>query len=57
LTGRGSNGSPKGRASSGFRRVLIHGYDAISNAVAWRIASQKLPELSREVDAMLAEAE
>lgn len=39
----------------GFRNVLIHGYDTISDAVTWDIIQQKLPILRREVEAMLNE--
>jgi uncharacterized protein with HEPN domain len=38
-----------------FRNVLIHGYDAISDAVVWDIVQNKLPILQREVDALIAE--
>ena len=40
-----------------FRNVLIHGYDAITNAVVWEILQQKLPILRAEVEAMLNEPE
>ena len=40
-----------------FRNVLIHGYDAIRDAVVWEIVEQKLPILRAEVDALLNEPE
>jgi len=36
--------------------VLIHGYDAVDDAITWRIIREKLPTLLSEVDALLAEA-
>lgn len=38
-----------------FRNVLIHGYDAVTDAVVWDIVQNKLPVLLREVRAMLQE--
>ncbi len=38
----------------GFRNVLIHGYDAVDDAITWRIIQEKLPILLGEVDALLA---
>ena len=40
----------------GFRNVLIHGYDAVTNHVVWDIVQNKLPVLQTEVDAILGEA-
>lgn len=37
----------------GFRNVLIHGYDAVSDETTWRIIEQKLPVLVAEVEALL----
>jgi uncharacterized protein with HEPN domain len=36
-----------------FRNVLIHGYDAISNDVTWRIVEEKLPILRHELEDLL----
>ena len=40
-----------------FRNVLIHGYDAIRDAVVWEVLEHKLPVLRTEVEAMLNEPE
>ena len=40
-----------------FRNVLIHGYDAITDAVVWEILQQKLPIPRSEVEVMLNEPE
>jgi uncharacterized protein with HEPN domain len=37
----------------GFRNVLIHGYDAITNSITWSIIQTKLPVLRTELDVML----
>ncbi|HZL37083.1 MAG TPA: HepT-like ribonuclease domain-containing protein [Tepidisphaeraceae bacterium] len=37
----------------GFRNVIIHGYDAISDAVTWDIITSKLPVLAAELDQLL----
>lgn len=34
----------------GFRNVLIHGYDVISNEIVWDIVQNKLLELRQEID-------
>ena len=34
----------------GFRNVLAHGYDVISDNIVWDIVQNKLPELGREID-------
>lgn len=39
----------------GFRNALIHGYDSVSNEITWRIITDKLPVLVRQVTQMLAE--
>lgn len=36
----------------GFRNVLAHGYDVVSDEVVWDIVESKLPELRQEVDAI-----
>jgi uncharacterized protein with HEPN domain len=41
----------------GFRNVLIHGYDKIDDETTWRIVTNDLPLLVREVDALLAAPE
>lgn len=38
----------------GFRNVLIHGYDAVTDETTWRIIHEKLPILQREIAALLA---
>lgn len=38
-----------------FRNVLIHGYDAVSDAVVWDIVETKLPVLREELEAILGE--
>jgi len=40
----------------GFRNVLIHGYDAVDDAITWRIIREKLPVLLSEVNVLLADA-
>jgi len=37
------------RKICGFRNVLIHGYDAVDDAIAWGIVETKLPLLVREL--------
>src|SRR5687768_17219476 len=37
----------------GFRNVLIHGYDAVDNAITWRIIQEKLPVLLAELGVLL----
>ena len=39
----------------GFRNVLAHGYDAVSDRLAWSIAREKLPALLRSVRTLLEE--
>ncbi len=34
----------------GFRNVLTHGYDVISDNIVWDIVQNKLPELRREIE-------
>jgi uncharacterized protein with HEPN domain len=38
-----------------FRNQLIHGYAEIADDVVWGVLETDLPEISREVDALLAE--
>ena len=45
---------PEHRQIISFRNLLIHGYDAIDEAVVWKIVQQDLPVLKRQVDSMLA---
>ncbi len=40
-----------------FRNRLIHGYAAVSNEVVWGVLETNLLVLSREVEALLEEAE
>jgi uncharacterized protein with HEPN domain len=39
-----------------FRNILVHGYANIDDRVVWSVLDTKLPELVREVEALLAEA-
>ena len=39
-----------------FRNVLIHGYDAIDDAVVWDIIQSYLPVLREQVALLTAEA-
>jgi uncharacterized protein with HEPN domain len=39
-----------------FRNVLIHGYDAIDDAITWRIIEKKLPVLIGAVRALMHDA-
>ncbi len=41
------------RRISGFRNVLIHGYDAIDDVISWDILQDELPILRRELEALL----
>ncbi len=34
----------------GFRNILAHGYDIVSNDLVWDIVLNKLPKLRREID-------
>jgi uncharacterized protein with HEPN domain len=34
----------------GFRNVLVHGYDVISNDIVWDIVQNKLPVLRQEIE-------
>jgi uncharacterized protein with HEPN domain len=34
----------------GFRNVLVHGYDIISDEIVWDIVETKLPGLRQEID-------
>jgi uncharacterized protein with HEPN domain len=45
---------PEHRQIISFRNVLIHGYDAIDEAVVWKIVQQDLPTLKQQVESMLA---
>ena len=45
------------RAVIGLRNRLVHGYDSINSARVWEIVQVFLPELRREVDQLLQEAE
>jgi uncharacterized protein with HEPN domain len=42
------------RRIAGFRNVLIHGYDTISDDVTWQIIETKLPLLISELDGLIA---
>ncbi|NIT57866.1 MAG: DUF86 domain-containing protein, partial [Aliifodinibius sp.] len=34
----------------GFRNILAHGYDVVSDEIVWDIVQNKLPGLRQEVD-------
>jgi uncharacterized protein with HEPN domain len=36
-----------------FRNVLVHGYDHLDDQTTWKIIRDKLPILTREVEALL----
>lgn len=38
----------------GFRNVLVHGYEAVDNAVVWNVIQQYLPVLKQQVEDLLA---
>ncbi len=38
-----------------FRNILIHGYDIVDNTVVWDVIQQDLPELHKQVKALLVE--
>lgn len=40
---------------SGFRNVLIHGYDTIRDSLTWRTVHEKLPILVDELKRLMAE--
>lgn len=37
-----------------FRNILIHGYDIVDNTVVWDVIQQDLPNLQKQVQALLA---
>jgi uncharacterized protein with HEPN domain len=37
-----------------FRNVLIHGYDAVDDAVVWDVVQKDLPLLKQQVEGLLA---
>lgn len=39
----------------GFRNVLAHGYDSVSDVLVWSIAHDKLPELLTRIQVLLTE--
>jgi uncharacterized protein with HEPN domain len=45
---------PANRQIIGFRNVLVHGYDAIDDAIVWRVIEQDLPKLQQRVEELLA---
>ena len=36
-----------------FRNILIHGYDIIEHEVVWQVIQTKLPQLKRDVEALI----
>ena len=41
------------RKIAGFRNALIHGYDAIDDAISWGVITTKLSVLRNELDSLL----
>jgi uncharacterized protein with HEPN domain len=41
----------------GFRKVLVHGYDAIDDQIVWDTIQQHLPVLKQEVEELLAKSQ
>lgn len=39
-----------------LRNILIHGYAKVDHRVIWNILEHNLPNLRREVDALIADA-
>jgi len=40
-----------------FRNILVHGYDAVDDAVVWDIVQRDLPALQRQVEGLLQQDE
>jgi uncharacterized protein with HEPN domain len=43
------------RKITGFRNVLIHGYDTIDDTITWGVVTTKLPLLKTELDRLIAD--
>lgn len=50
----GINGHEK---ITGFRNVLAHGYDVVSNDVVWNVVVNHLPRLKRDVEMLSKQGE
>ncbi len=37
-----------------FRNILIHGYAMVDDAIVWQVLTERLPELERILNALLA---
>jgi uncharacterized protein with HEPN domain len=46
---------PEAADAIGFRNVLAHGYDTVSDTLVWSIAQDKLPHLLEQLRAALEE--
>lgn len=44
----------QGRLIIAFRNRLIHGYDTVDSEIVWDVIENKLPQLQRTADALLA---
>lgn len=49
-----ASGITEHRRIIGFRNILIHGYDAIDDAVVWDVVTKDLPTFLREVEVLLS---
>lgn len=41
----------------GFRNILVHGYDVVTDYLVWEIISENVPELLAQCEAILVEKE
>lgn len=48
---------PETSSAIGFRNILAHGYDRVSDALVWSIAHDRLPLLHSAVTSVLQEGE
>jgi uncharacterized protein with HEPN domain len=39
-----------------FRNILIHGYATVDDALVWQVLQERLPELQRVMQELLADA-
>jgi uncharacterized protein with HEPN domain len=47
---------PQSSRAIGFRNILAHGYDSVSTAVVWSIASESVPTMERVLSRLLFSA-